>query len=87
MTLDERIEALTQSVELLSLMHQDNEKRFTAWMEAQEARMKDNEALLANHVQQLSILTAISSRVIELSDRLVNIANDHEHRINKLEGQ
>ena len=28
MTIDERIGALTQSVELLSQMHQDNEKRY-----------------------------------------------------------
>lgn len=28
MTIDERIEALTQSVELLSQMHQDNEKTY-----------------------------------------------------------
>ena len=29
MTIDERIEALTHSVELLSQMHQNNEKRYT----------------------------------------------------------
>ena len=28
MTIDERIEALTESVELLSHMHQDNEKKY-----------------------------------------------------------
>ena len=28
MNIDQRIEALTQSVELLSQMHQDNEKRY-----------------------------------------------------------
>jgi len=33
MTLDERIEALTQSVELLSQMHQDNEKRYDRMFE------------------------------------------------------
>ena len=30
MNIDQRIEALTQSVELLSHLHQDNEKRYTA---------------------------------------------------------
>ncbi len=33
MNIDERIEALTQSVELLSHMHQDNEKRYTRMFE------------------------------------------------------
>ena len=33
MTIDERIEALTQSVELLSRMHQDNEKRYNRMFE------------------------------------------------------
>lgn len=33
MTLDERIEALRQSVELLSQMHQDNEKRYDRMFE------------------------------------------------------
>jgi hypothetical protein len=44
-TIDERIEALTQSVELSSQMHQDNEKRYDSMFErlvtisAQLARM------------------------------------------------
>jgi hypothetical protein len=33
-TLDERLEALTQSVELLSTMHNDNEKRMAQMMDA-----------------------------------------------------
>ena len=31
MNIDQRIEALTHSVELLSHMHQDNEKRYTEY--------------------------------------------------------
>lgn len=34
MNIDERIEALTQSVELLSGMHQDNEKRHVQYFNA-----------------------------------------------------
>ena len=33
MTIDERIEALTQSVELLSQMHQENDKRYNRMFE------------------------------------------------------
>jgi hypothetical protein len=34
MTLDERLEALAHSVELLSSMHKDNEKRMAQMMDA-----------------------------------------------------
>jgi hypothetical protein len=34
MTIDERLEALTQSVELLSHMHQENESRMGEMMQA-----------------------------------------------------
>ena len=34
MNTDERIEALTHSVELLSQMHQDNEKRYSRYFES-----------------------------------------------------
>ncbi|MGA8027404.1 MAG: hypothetical protein WB992_09675 [Bryobacteraceae bacterium] len=47
MDIDERIEALTQSVELLSQMHQDNEKKYerlferlTAILESHESRIR-----------------------------------------------
>lgn len=33
MSIDERIEALTQSVELLSHMHMDNEKRYNEYFQ------------------------------------------------------
>lgn len=34
MTIDERIEALTQSVELIASFHKDNEKRMALMMDA-----------------------------------------------------
>lgn len=59
MNIDQRIEALTHSVELLSQMHQDNEKRYASYFgtiadaikrltdiaESHEARIRD----LENH--------------------------------------
>ena len=41
MTIDERIKALTQSVELLSQMHQDNEKKYLQLFE-QLARIAES---------------------------------------------
>lgn len=53
MTIDERIEALTQSVELLAQMHRDNERkyeeRFTR-LESLAERIVDVQASLANIV-------------------------------------
>jgi predicted nucleic acid-binding Zn-ribbon protein len=39
MTIDERLEALTQSVELLASLHKDNEKRIAEFHE-REARLR-----------------------------------------------
>ena len=54
MIIDERIEALTQSVELLSHMHQDNEKRYTAMFE----RLSDQQGRILTVVEQLSLVAA-----------------------------
>jgi hypothetical protein len=58
MSIDQRIEALTQSVELLSQMHQDNEKRYNRMFE----------------------------QLVSMNERLVRLAEDHEDRIRRLEG-
>ena len=55
MTIDERIEALTQSVELLSLMHQDNEKRFAEFA--------------ATASRQISQLVTIAERLATIAGR------------------
>jgi peptidoglycan hydrolase CwlO-like protein len=52
MTIDERIEALTQSVELLSQMHQDNEKRYNLMF---ERLVKMDERLLAMNERLVDI--------------------------------
>jgi hypothetical protein len=53
MTIDERIEALTQSVELLAKMHEDNEKRY--------ARMfRDSAVRLARLEELMDLLTHIA---------------------------
>jgi len=56
MNIDERLEALTQSVELLAAMHRDNERNMTEHM----AQMMDAIARLANiasiHDQRLDDL-------------------------------
>jgi hypothetical protein len=49
MTIDERIEALTQSVELLSRMHQDNERRYELLFERQGHLLERLVNIAENH--------------------------------------
>ena len=79
MTIDERLEklaerteALTQSMELLTSMHLDNEKRFAA----AEGRHEERFATITNNFEV--VLDSIKS--------LERIAGAHEARISHLEG-
>ena len=56
MNIDERIEALTQSVELLSYMHQENEKRFAEFAETAS--------------RQIAQLTGIAERLADIAHNL-----------------
>lgn len=49
MTIDERIEALTQSVELLSQMHQDNGKRYDRMFERLATVSEELTCIIGDH--------------------------------------
>jgi chromosome segregation ATPase len=75
MNIDERLEALTQTVELLAQMHKDNEQgmeRFGREME----RLSERNARLEGLVTEIAEGTA----------RLLHVVETHEQRINNLEG-
>ena len=75
MTLDERLEALTQSVELLSRMHQDNERN------ALEARRANDERVeaLAESVELLAGLHRQNETVFkDLFNRMGRILEHHD---------
>ena len=74
MDIDQRIEALTQSVELLSVMHQDNEKRYAAQFTMPGENLHRLGENLHRLGENLHTLTGIS-------ESLARIAQDHEHRI------
>jgi peptidoglycan hydrolase CwlO-like protein len=57
MNIDERIEALTQSLELLASMHKDGEKR----MEDSEKRMAKLESYMATMMQSITRLSNITA--------------------------
>lgn len=74
MTIDQRIEALTQSVELLASFHRDSEKR----MEDYAKQMKE---LSAEHRDFARLMTQYSADVKDTFRRLGNIAAAHEERL------
>jgi hypothetical protein len=72
MTIDERIEALTQTVELLAGMHKDHEKRMVEALAAMNRRNERLETLVAE--------------IGEAMTQIIPIVRDHELRIRELEG-
>jgi hypothetical protein len=75
MNIDERIEALTQSVELLAAMHKDNEKSMVEMREAIK-HLATEHVRLGEIVNQIGLAT----------ENLIMIAHDHETRVTALEG-
>ena len=73
MTIDERLEALTQSVELLAAMHRDTEKQ-------------NAEALRQNEEIHGEMMLAIV-RLSRIAEAHNGQLDDHGNRINKLEGE
>ena len=71
MTIDERIEALTQSLELLASMHSDLEKQT-------DARFAETTAKFAE-------TTAKFAETLGFINRLAHIAEVHDQRIERLE--
>jgi hypothetical protein len=71
MTIDERLEALTQTVELQAAMHKDHEAHFAARQEQIDQRFNQ----VARNFEV----------VLDSIKRLENIAGAHEQRLDDLE--
>jgi hypothetical protein len=84
MTFEERLEAITQNLDMLTKIHLDNDReyreRFTALEKAQESLTKG----LADFREDVTRYVASMDRVIE---QLSNIALDHERRLKDLEDE
>ena len=92
MTIDERIEALTQTVELLASFHGDSEKRREADEKRREAHEMQMKELAADHREFIRRMTEYAADVKDAIRRLTNIAGahgealeDHEQRLDNLE--
>jgi hypothetical protein len=73
-TIDQRLDALTSSVELLASLYRDRERVFYDSLREQ----RDSHRLLLTNVQTMSgALTLLASS----TDKLVQIAEDHERRL------
>jgi 3-phosphoglycerate kinase len=71
MTIDERLEALTQSLELLSHMHQERER--------------EDEKRMARVNQALTALAEAQVKTEDAMARLAHIADIQDRRITRLE--
>lgn len=97
MTIDERLdrlterhEALSRTVEIIAAMHRENEARFAAFAERLTQRhdqLAERHAALAESVELVHRQT--ETHLVQLMDamtRLVGVVGNHEHRIPDLEG-
>ena len=80
MTIDERLEALAQTVELLASMHKDNEQ---AWRD-REVRMEKRDVRIDQLHAEMMIAIARLANTAEAHNGQLD---DHEQRIDKLESR
>ena len=90
MNIDERLEALTQSVELLAAMHRDTEKQNAEALEALrrdavETRAEMRAAARQNEQIHGEMMLAIV-RLSRIAEAHNGQLDDHKNRIDKLEG-
>jgi predicted nucleic acid-binding Zn-ribbon protein len=78
MTLDERIEALVQTVELLAAIHKDNEVKYEGRFDKLTQAVQQNEVRAAQLMDTMNRL----GRILEIHDARID---GHEERIDKLE--
>jgi DNA repair ATPase RecN len=78
MTIDERLEALTQSLELWSHMHMDSSKEYDERFRSLEKLFHANEERLAQLMDTMNRL----GRILEIHDQQLD---DHGNRLDNLE--
>ena len=89
MNIDDRLEALTQSLELLASMHRDSEKRMeqiTQNVDRQSKNMDRLSLATERNTQGNARLEDLVTQIAEGTARLLHVAEVHEHRISDLEG-
>ena len=80
MNIDERLQALTESLELLTSLHRDLEKQTETQAAETAARFKETAASFKQTAARFADIG-------EFINSLAHIAEAHEHRIERLEGR
>jgi hypothetical protein len=83
-TIDDRIEALRQTVELLAHMHLDNEK---AAAERDAEREKANAEREKANAQKFAVLAEATTQLMDTVNRIGRILEIHENRLDQLENK
>ena len=78
MNIDERLEALTQTVELLAAMHKESEVRLAASSEQTDQRFAETDRRFAE-------VARLFAETHEFINSLAHVAEAHENRIDDLE--
>jgi hypothetical protein len=83
--IDERLEALTQSVELLAAMQRDGERRFQEQFDKVTGQFKLHEQLFGQVALRLREVTDNIREVNDSIDSLARIAGVHQERLDRHE--
>jgi hypothetical protein len=90
-TIDDRIEALRQTVELLAHMHLDNEKaaaeRDAEREKANAEREKANAEREKANAQKFAVLAEATTQLMDTVNRIGRILEIHENRLDQLENK
>ena len=85
MTIDERLEALTQSLELLASLHKDNEQRNTQRFEELAQSMRVMMQSMGAMMQSMGAMADSIGRLGDIAHTHNGQLDDHETRIDRLE--
>jgi uncharacterized protein YecA (UPF0149 family) len=79
-TIDERLDALTQSVELLASLHRDNEQKIAGYFSKTNEEFTETE----KQIRQLSnFIRAVSQMVLDHEERLKSIEDGEKKNENQ----
>jgi chromosome segregation ATPase len=92
MTIDERLEklaersdAIAQSVELLTNLHLDSERRYAELIARNEERFAKTEERMVKLMSSMDHLVDTVDRLVHTVDRLANVVTRHEERLDDME--
>jgi hypothetical protein len=87
MTIDERLEALTQSLELLASLHKDNERRNEEMRQALRHDLGELAQSMRVMMQSMGAMADSIGRLGDIAHAHNGQLDSHETRIDRLENQ